>query len=158
MNSLPFLIRPKRLVIWAGWVVALMILGLRPAYGVEPLQDLELARRLADRAMSLFAEQSSAAGYTSLKPHWPLPDEEFENLVKTTDNNRQLTTSRIGNYVDFEFIKMQKIGDSVVRFVYLQKFELSALQWVFIFYRATDTWTVAAVYHSFDVNQLFENR
>jgi hypothetical protein len=112
--------------------------------------NLGEARKVADKAVALFQQEKIVAGYGSLKSYWPLPGVEIDNLASQTNTQWPMVKGRFGASLSTEFVKECKVGDSVARFVYLQKFQNHAIRWMFTFYKPKDKWLVNTV--SFDDN------
>lgn len=62
--------------------------------------------------------------------------------------------TRAGRSLGHEFVRKEVYGRSIVRLLYVQKFEYFALVWEFYFYRPKDRWTVLKVDYGYDVNRL----
>jgi hypothetical protein len=116
----------------------------------ENLKDLMQARKLSDQAVSLFIEEKFVEGYGVLKPFWPLPAVEIDSLANQTNMQWPMVRQRFGKSVGVEFVREQKVGESLIEYVYLQKFQHHALRWVFVFYKPKDQWIINSV--SFDDN------
>jgi hypothetical protein len=98
------------------------------------------------------------AGYETLKPYWPLASVEIDNLANQTNTQWPMVKQRFGTSIATEFIKETKAGDSLARFVYLQKFQNHAIRWVFTFYKPKDRWIINGVSFDDRLDLLFENR
>lgn len=80
---------------------------------------------------------------------------DADHSVFNADRNRaelnllasvQRATANIGKPVGVELIRTETFGDSLVRFVYLQKFETGACVWKFSFYRNGSGWKWQDIY------------
>jgi hypothetical protein len=116
----------------------------------ESFTDLAQARKLSDQAMSLFMDEKFVEGYGVLKPFWPLPPVEIDNLANQTNMQWPMVRQRFGKSVGVEFVRQRQVGDSLAEYVYLQKFQHHALRWVFVFYKPQGDWFINSV--SFDDN------
>jgi hypothetical protein len=58
---------------------------------------------------------------------------------------RSAAQSRYGSSIGYEHITWTAVGDSLVRFVYLEKCANHPLVWPFYFYKTTDTWRVNSI-------------
>lgn len=80
-------------------------------------------------------------------------DELFSNsliaskaqMVKLQKENTWTVLNTYGKLLGYEFIKQQKYGDSVVRLVYVLKFEQIPLIWEFYFYKPVSEWTLVNI-------------
>lgn len=66
--------------------MALLCLMLAPcASHADDFANLTDARKVADQAVALFAQEKFAEAYGSLKPYWPLAAVEIDNLANQTN-------------------------------------------------------------------------
>lgn len=86
----------------------------------------ELAAGNTDEAYALFTDSSLTAEQKSA----------LETLKIRTDTALKLLAKPQGN----EFVKEQRYGKSVVRVVYLMKYERQPLVWEFYFYKPRSEW------------------
>ncbi len=121
----------------------------------DHFDSLEDARKIADRAVAFFAEEKFAEGYGLLKPYWPLPPVEIDNLANQTNTQWPIVRQRFGTTVSTEFVEQLAGGSSFSRVIYLQKFQNHAIRWVFTFYKPKDRWVVNAVSFDDQIGQLF---
>ena len=64
--------------------------------------------------------------------------------------------ARFGKPLGYELVATERIGNSFVRYVYLQKFENHALRWVFGYYKPKDSWLTNAFKFDDQLDQLYE--
>jgi len=64
-------------------------------------------------------------------------------------------SQRFGSSLGSEFIKEVKVGDSLVAFTYLNKFDHHAMRWMFYGYHAKAGWVVDS-FRFDDVTALFQ--
>jgi hypothetical protein len=121
----------------------------------DDLTTLAEAKKMTDRAVALFAEEQFAEAYGTLKPYWPLPEVEIDNLANQTSMQWPLVRQRFGATVGTEFVSQNEVGSSLARVVYLQKFQNHALRWVFHFYKPKDRWVINAVTFDDQLHLLF---
>lgn len=80
-------------------------------------------------------------------------DEIFSNsliatkaqMVKLQKENTWTVLNTYGKLLGYEFIKQQEYGDSLVRIVYVLKFEQIPLIWEFYFYKPVSEWTLVHI-------------
>jgi len=79
--------------------------------------------------------------FDKLKPYWAgLPDAEIEVLVAKIIDQRRLVAPRFGKSLEAQFVSQKTAADSVVHFLYVEKFEKHVLSWHFYLYRPKDKW------------------
>jgi len=129
-----------------------------PAAWAADFASLAEARKVTDKAVALFQQEKIAPAYAALKPYWPLPAVEIDNLANQTNTQWPVLKPRFGASIGTEFITEMKAGESIARFIYLQKFENHAIRWVFTFYRPKDRWVVNGVSFDDRIDLLLECR
>lgn len=122
-----------------------------------PASSLEEARQLTDAVMRDIAQGRVKAGFNRLKSHAVALPEQIDVAAVHSEEGLKAPAmiERYGNSTGFEFVREARVGSSLVRYVYLHKFENNALRWRFDWYRAGDHWRV--VYFNFDdkIQELF---
>ena len=137
--------------------VLLTVLLLLPTLTwADSFEDLAEARKISDEAVSLFAEEQIAEGYNLFKAYWPLPAGEVDDLIEQTRSQWPIISSRFGKSLGVEFIKVQTAGESLARYIYIQKFERHAIRWVLTFYKPDDRWYFNAIFFDDRIGELFE--
>ncbi|MDF9440831.1 MAG: hypothetical protein ABS96_20195 [Lysobacteraceae bacterium SCN 69-123] len=121
-------------------LLVLLLLVAPAAAGAETLRSeadtLALSRRMMDVAMT----QPPGAAFAVLKPYWPMDPAEIDGLASKASLQWQVIEARFGKPLGYELVSTERIGQSFVRYVYLQKFEKHALRWRVSFYRPRDAW------------------
>ncbi|HUK03488.1 MAG TPA: hypothetical protein VLV90_00235 [Burkholderiales bacterium] len=100
----------------------------------------EAAKAVADAAMALVALGDVRAAIVSLLPVWPMPESELEALVASTLEQRGRLAARFGGATGTQFVGKRLVAGTLLRLVYLEKFENHALRWIFTFYRPAKEW------------------
>ena len=137
-------------------IIAILLAAIWPSTSrADEFASLEEARKMADKAVALFAEEKFAEGYGLLKPYWPLAAVEIDNLANQTNTQWPLVRQRFGATVGTEFAEQLVGGPSFSRMIYLQKFQNHAIRWVFTFYKPKDRWVINAVSFDDQIAQLF---
>lgn len=121
-------------------LLVLLLLALPAVAGAETLRSeadtLALSRKMMDVAMT----QPPGAAFAVLKPYWPMDPAEIDGLTSNASLQWQVIEARFGKPLGYELVRTERIGQSFVRYVYLQKFEKHALRWRVSFYRPRDAW------------------
>jgi hypothetical protein len=123
---------------------------------LKTLASAAETRKLTEHAMGLVKQEKFAEAYASVKPFWPLPAIEIDGMANQMNTQWPMVQQRFGKSLDTEFVNQQKVGESFIRYTYLQKFERHAIRWTFVFYKPKDQWIVNAVSWDDGVNELFE--
>jgi len=106
--------------------------------------------------MEYFVQSNYKGGLALAKKYWVLPDREIDALLRQIHRQSAIINKRFGKSLSYEFIKMQRLGRSFVRYYYLQKFENHAIYWQFTFYRPKSLWQINQINFKDDLHILFE--
>jgi len=118
--------------------------------------DLEPARKTMDEAMALFVKSDIEGGFGKLRNYWPLPSGEIDTVIEKSVEQRKRIAFRFGDSLGYELVRQQRLGDSLVRYVYIEKFERSALRWNFVLYKPADSWTFDSISWDDNLQALFD--
>ena len=101
-----------------------------------PVTTLDEARQVSDAVMQEIARGRVMAGFDRLKVHTIAAPAEVDVAAGHAEAGLRapLMLERYGNSIGFELISNIKVGSSLVRYVYLHKFERNALRWRFDWY------------------------
>lgn len=138
-------------------VVILILLLSQPLYA-EDLKNLSEVKSLSKKMMEMFIREDFKGGLDIAKKYWPLSPVEIDNLANQIQLQWSVVKQRFGNTIGYEFIKEEKIGNSFVRFFYLQKFEKHAIYWIFTYYRPKNRWIINQISFKDDLDPLFEHK
>jgi hypothetical protein len=144
------------LVMLLGFLFSSIPLAADEVVAPKKIPTREAARKLADQAIDLASQEKFDEAYALLKPHWPMPEGEIDELAKTMKTQWPMVIGRYGAPVANEFVRERKAGASFIELTYLQKFERHAMRWRFMFYKSADQWMVNAVSWDDGVGELFE--
>lgn len=109
------------------------------AQGVPTLADV---RKATDIAMTLVGKGDLEAGLKSFKSLTIVPSAEFDALVGQSTQQLPLLSARFGSSLGYEFVKEERIGDSLARTTYIHRFDKHAMRWIFYLYRGKDGWVI----------------
>jgi hypothetical protein len=139
-------------------LILIIVLALPTTVLAGDFATLSDAKKVADKAVSLFKQEKIVEAYGILKPYWPLAPVEIDNLANQTNTQWPMVKQRFGTSIATEFVKENKAGESLARFIYLQKFQNHAIRWVFIFYKPNDRWIINSVSFDDRLDLLFEGK
>ena len=124
--------------------------------GRAEVADLEQARKVSDQIMSSIGAGDYKTAFDMAATHWPMPKEEVDAMRVKTDEQLGMAAKRFGELIGTEFVKTQKAGDSLVRYVYIQKFRKHATRWMIVFYRPAKNWIINVVVWDDQLHNLFD--
>ena len=120
------------------------------------ITDIKETKNICQNAAEIFGRGNAEASFETLKPYWPLPKEEIENLSYQTASQLKMVSSRFGKILGADFVSTQTVGNSFVRHTYLIKFEKHAIRYMCTFYKPKNKWLVNAVVWDDKIAPLFK--
>lgn len=126
------------------------------ASAANPLKTPDDTRALCDDAVKALAQSKIRQSFALLKPHWPLPAEEIDNLSYQTESQLKMVASRFGAPTGTDFVGSKSAGQSLIRHVYLAKFERHAIRYTCTFYKPGATWLVNSIQWDDKVGSLLD--
>lgn len=108
------------------------------------LKNADEARALSKKAVEFFNVGNVDEAFKSIKPYWPLPENEIDMLSGKTLSSLNMVKSRFGVTRGFIKIREDSISDIAIREIYLLKYDFHALRFIFTYYRSSKGWIVNA--------------
>ncbi len=91
------------------------------------------------------------AAFNILRPYSKITERDYDKFADQAFALVNSVEPEFGKEIGYEFVAKDKAGKSLLKILYLQKFEKHALRWSFFFYKADDEW----LFNEFNVdNQL----
>jgi hypothetical protein len=135
--------------------LCLFLVLLHSPVGAASLGSEAEARALAQSVMVEVAAGRVIKGLELLRPYNIFPKEEFDGMLANTEAQLPAMRQRFGPSIGWDFVTVEKVGETLRQFVYLQKFERHVMVWRFIFYRPRDQWMLNTFYYDDRVQLLF---
>ena len=124
-------------------LMAAAILFVTAAHADTLKTEAEL-RPFADRVMAAVSGAGLQAGFSVMRPYVVISETELQQALLKMQAQREQWTPRYGKTVGFEYIGTKRIGQSLLRFTYLERTERHALPWMFHFYRTNNGWILSS--------------
>jgi hypothetical protein len=106
------------------------------------LKNADDARDLSKKASELFKENKISDLIKVLKPYWPLPQNEMDNVEEKTIKTLNMVEERFGKSESVIKIKEETIKDFAIREVYFVKYKNTAIRLMFSYYKDDAGWMV----------------
>lgn len=102
------------------------------------------ARAMTDQIMAKVGANELDAVIQLLKSYTIAPEAEAEVAASIGQLKLQqsMIAQRFGSSLGTEFVREEKVGDSLLRITYLHRFDKHAMRWVFLFYRSNKGWVL----------------
>ncbi|MEO1653067.1 MAG: hypothetical protein AAFU64_05950, partial [Bacteroidota bacterium] len=110
----------------------------------------------ADEVMRYMGNNQFDNAFEELDASWPFKSEELGELKNTTKSQFAEASVRFGKIIGSDFIKEQKVGDYLLRRVYVLRFERHMLPFYIRYYRSQEGWLLSGVTWNDQIDKLFE--
>lgn len=140
-----------------GIILFLALICFAGTTQAKDMKSPDDAKALATEAISLFGKKRIRQGFTMLKEYWPIPEAEIENLINQTEMQWTMIDQRFGQPISVEFVREEKIAQSFIKYLFIQKFENHAIRWEIIFYKPQSRWKVNNVKWDDQIKLLFSH-
>ncbi len=112
----------------------------------------------AESVMAKVAANDLAGAFKAMQPYAVAPEAELQSVALQSKAQREQYGARYGKPIGYEFIGQKKVGDTVVRLLFVEKAERHAMPWSFIFYKGPKGWTLNSFNWSDQLGVLFEEK
>ena len=130
---------------------ALLTLGA----SAQPLPTPADLRKVTDQIMERVGKGEIEGGLALLKSRTVIPQAEFDALVGQVKLQLPAMSQRFGGSLGFEFLREDKVGENLLRYTYIHRYEKHAVRWVFYCYRSKGGWVVNSFRYDDNLPALF---
>ena len=140
---------------------AAVILSIAPyrtvaAQEKNDLQSREAAKKVCEVFLQSLAKNDTKRAFNSIKPYISIPDKEFNEVIEEVVRQRDTLVKRFGNSQSYEFLQEQTLKDILLKYTYIEKYQIHVIRWSFIFYKPQDKWTLNSFYWDENIKELFK--
>lgn len=126
-------------------IAAGLIAVMAPLHAGALKSEVE-AQALTERIMQSIIKDDLDGAYELIKAHSVLPAVELDGGLQATKAQRDAQfLRRYGDSVGYEQVSRKKLGESMVRLIYIEKAQKHPLPWTFFFYRTPAGWLLTQV-------------
>lgn len=112
----------------------------------------------AEAVMKKVAANDLKGAFKLMQPYVVISESELQSAALSSQTQREQYGARYGKSVGYEFISEQKLGESLIGMVYIEKTEKHALPWSFCFYKTPKGWILNSFNWNDKVTSLFNVR
>ena len=134
----------------------LLVILSASTQAAESLSSKAATQALAKEVMESVSKDKLKEGLLKLRPYTVVPVAEFDVQMGQMDLQIPAIAQRFGKSLGYDFVEEEQLGESLVQYVYLQKFEKHVMVWRFIFYKPTNEWLLNTWYFNDQVQPLFK--
>jgi hypothetical protein len=121
----------------------------------DTLPSAEAARNFAENVMTAVTAGDYDHAFDLIKPYSVSTIADFDAAHEKAKSQFHLITDHYGKGFSHEFIREDRVGSSLMRLIYIEKYPSGALQCIFIFYRGEAGWKVHTFYFHDDIKDIF---
>lgn len=119
------------------------------------LEDQAQIRRITEQTMKTVVAGDLRGGLELARPYVVVPPAEFDALIGQAELQFPMMTARFGKPVGYELLYEKEVGQSLLKVVYLYRFERHATVWNFYFYRGSGGWVLNSFHFDDEIRALF---
>jgi hypothetical protein len=112
-------------------------------------------KELCDSFMEKIAAGKPKDAFELLKPHFPIEELNLNNLLVQAEGHIPTFKEKYGEMLGFELVKKQEAKELFMELTYILKFEISAVRWVFMFYKPKKSWIVNMIHYDEKQDEIF---
>ena len=113
------------------------------------------AKKGCEEFMEKIAVGDIEKAFDTIRPYFPIPESEFSTLKMQTIKQRGLIGPRFGESLGCELIKEEAVNEVIVRYTFIEKFEIHVLRWVFTLYKPNDKWLINSLVWDDEIDAFF---
>jgi hypothetical protein len=120
-------------------VVIMLLLSLNTAQadGIKSTSEVKAA---VGAAMQKAQSDNFSDFFLAIKPYWTISEEGFTTALAKTTSARAEVHKKMGKSLGVEQVKIEMVSDTVLKIVFLEKFQKSLMIWNFYFYKPNTEW------------------
>ncbi|WP_050468584.1 hypothetical protein [Herbaspirillum chlorophenolicum] len=123
----------------------------------DTLKSENEIRPLTDKIMAQAGAGRTDNAYGAMSPYALIDIRALEVARTNARSSRMAIEAQVGNSIGYEFIRSEKVGDSLLKLTYIEKTEKQAIPWQFIFYKTPAGWGISAFSNGDNVDALFDH-
>jgi hypothetical protein len=118
-------------------MLPLILVGLPSGAYSEEIKWLNsklLAKAICDQFMRKLVDGDTDSAMELMRPYFPFGKDRFDKLKFQATAYKTILQSQLGSAVGYQFVREESIGDVMVSYTFIEKYELSGIAWIFFFY------------------------
>ncbi|MBD9470206.1 DUF2059 domain-containing protein [Pseudoxanthomonas sp. PXM01] len=115
----------------------------RVAGTAKTLPSADAAVALSDRIMQHIVAGTATEGFDLALPYALATKAQMGAFIEQLSTHQSTWGKRFGKSTGYELLRNDTVGDSMLRSVFLHRFDEHAIVWYFIWYRGTKGWVMS---------------
>lgn len=121
--------------------VLFLFLFSQACFAQQTFQSKDQTKQISNQFMRAIVALDVPGAFKILQPYFRTSsEEEFAKLQVQTINQLDAYTERFGFPLGAELVKEEEVGDILLQYSYIEKYESNVLRWIFVFYKPKDQW------------------
>lgn len=141
-------------------LLLLMVLQQQPndLMGQDPagLGAKEEARKICDDFLQHINKSDVKAALKSIKPYISVPEKDFSEVIDEVVRQRTEMAKRFGKTLSIEFLQEESVKDTLLKYTYMEKYQIHVIRWSFIFYKPQEKWLLNSFYWDENIRVFFK--
>jgi hypothetical protein len=138
------------------FLVILLLLSAQQAEAQQStLRNLTDVKTFSEGFMNLVGSGKYDEAFKRARSIIILPLAELDAAAAQANSQMPQIQPRVGKPRGYEFLREQKVGESLVRHQYIAKHEKFAIRWNFVFYNNGSGWVLAEFKFDTNISSLF---
>ncbi|MBP3983339.1 hypothetical protein J5837_02790, partial [Pseudoxanthomonas helianthi] len=130
-------------------IALFLLLMLSPSVAMTgELKDSTAAVALAEKVVQKASTGDVRGGLELARPYLAIPSSQFDVLLGQLEMQAPVQATRYGKSIGYELLRNDTVADSLIRIIYIQKFERHAVFWIFYFYKPKNDWLLSELSYS----------
>lgn len=122
----------------------------------QALPSADAAVALSDRVMQRVAAGRTLEGFDLARPHALVTNAQMDEFIQQVTTHQATWDARFGKSTGYELLRNDTVGESLIRTIFLHRFDEHAIVWYFIWYRGTKGWVLNRFVFLEDSTKLFQ--
>ena len=114
------------------------------------------ALALSEAFMQKIIADKYEEAFHLIRPYFPVPEARVANIEKETKQQLGKAELQFGAPLGHTFVGADEVQGTVLRYRFLQQYDLDVLFWEFIFYKPKDGWVINAIGFDDQIRDLFK--
>jgi len=137
--------------------IIFVVLFITATINANTLKNEKQVEELAKNTMEFIGKGDINRAFEFISSNITIPNAEVETIKQKLLMQAPVFRKRFGKILGYEHISTKKVGNSLIKIVYIQKFEKHIMPWEFYFYKPKDEWILDAFWTYDNIKLFFNN-
>ena len=136
-------------------LAALALLLFSTASSAADLTTPEQARDYANQIILDIGQSRLGDAWAKMKANSTIPPGRIDSFASQYTQAVNQTLKYYGPSIGMELVQAEMSGESVLRFTYLIKYEITGVTWFLTFYKGREKWVLTDFNYDINMNSIF---